>query len=142
MSSSIFVRSVDPVGEADIVATGPGDSLQYYFATPGAGWTNTQVAGPGTTFSAPSIVVRDSDPVGEADIVALGPDNSLMYYFATPGSGWAVAECEAVFPEQLLRAGIISRQGASFPAQDIRQARCRFQFGLEWPGAGSRVLAA
>ena len=53
-----------------------------------------------------------------------------------------MAECEAVFPEQLSRAGIISGQGASFLAQDIGQARRRFQFGLERPGAGARVLAA
>ena len=56
---------------------------------PGASWTSSQVAGPGTTLSAPSIFVRDtSKPLGEADIVAQGPGNSLMYYFATPGADW------------------------------------------------------
>jgi hypothetical protein len=58
----------------------------YYFATPGSPWSRTQIAGNGTTFSAPSITVRSS---GEADIVAEGASNSLMYYFATPGSPWS-----------------------------------------------------
>jgi len=56
--------------------------------------------------------------------------------------GFLVAEGEAAFPEQLSRAGVISGQGASFPAQDIGQARRCFQFRLERPGAGARVLAA
>ena len=62
-----------------------------------------------------------------------------------PGPVWCgflVAECEAVFPEQLARAGVISRKGASFLAQDIYQARRCFQFRLERPGACARVLAA
>ncbi len=86
---SIFVR---PNGEADIVVQGPNNSLMYYHATPGSGWTASEVAPAGTTFSAPSIYVRSTDPVGEADIVAQGPNNSLMYYFATPGSGWDAIE--------------------------------------------------
>jgi hypothetical protein len=46
MPSQIFVRSTDPVGEADIVATGPGYSLLYFWATPGAPWNNVEVIAP------------------------------------------------------------------------------------------------
>ena len=45
---SIFVRAG---GEADIVAEGPGNTLQYSWATPGKPWNHFQVAGPGTTYS-------------------------------------------------------------------------------------------
>jgi hypothetical protein len=51
----------------------------YYYAWPGTPWSRTQIAGSGTTFSAPSIAVRSS---GEADIIAEGPNNGLMYYTA------------------------------------------------------------
>src|ERR1700722_7625773 len=87
-ASGIFVRSANPVGEADLVTEGPDNTLQYYWATPGSPWDNTQVAGPGSTYSAPSVFVRSTDPTGEADIVAEGPDNTLQYYWATPGSPW------------------------------------------------------
>jgi hypothetical protein len=80
---------VRPDGEADIVAQGPGQSLMYYWAKPGTGWSSAQVAGPGTTGYAPSIFVR---PDGEADIVAQGPGDSLMYYWAWPGFGWSSAQ--------------------------------------------------
>ena len=40
---SIFVRSTDPVWEADIVAAGPGEALYYYYATPGAPWRGGEV---------------------------------------------------------------------------------------------------
>jgi hypothetical protein len=84
--ASIFVR---PDGEADLVARGPGNTLMYYWAVPGFPWRSAQVAGPGTTVSAPSIVVR---PDGEADIVAQGSGNTLMYYWAGPGSPWRSAQ--------------------------------------------------
>ena len=51
-----------------------------------------QVAGPGTTYSAPSIIVRSADPAGEADIVAEGANHTLQYYFATPGNPWDHAQ--------------------------------------------------
>ena len=64
---------------------GPNNSLMYYYATPGSSWSSNTIAGPGTTFSAPSIAVRST---GEADVVAMGPNNSLKYYHAMPGSKW------------------------------------------------------
>jgi len=93
---SIFVRAADATGpnEADIVAEGPNNTLQYYWATPGGQWHHAQIAGPGTTYSAPSIFVRpDNAPQqDEADIVAEGPNNTLQYYWATPGSPWQHAQ--------------------------------------------------
>jgi hypothetical protein len=58
----------------------------YYYAFPGTGWSRTQIAGNGTTFSAPSVFVRST---GEADVVAQGPNDSLMYYYAWPGTTWS-----------------------------------------------------
>jgi len=95
---SIFVRAADATGpnEADIVAEGPNNSLQYYWATPGGQWHHAQIAGPGTTYSAPSIFVRAADAGGnqanEADIVAEGPNHTLQYHEATPGSPWHDAQ--------------------------------------------------
>jgi hypothetical protein len=82
-ASGIFVRSANPAGEADLVTEGANHTLQYYWATPGGTWNHAQVAGAGTTFSAPSIFVRSD---GEADIVAEGVNHTLQYYFATPGN--------------------------------------------------------
>ena len=79
MASSIVVR---PGGQADIVARGPGNTLMHYCAEPGSPWRGTQLAGPGTTYSAPSIVIRAD---GRADIAAQGPGFSLVYYWAAPG---------------------------------------------------------
>ncbi len=70
--ASIVVR---PDGEANVVARGAGGTLVYYWAAPGSGWRSAQVAGPGTTVSAPSLAVR---PAGQADIVAQGSGNTLM----------------------------------------------------------------
>jgi hypothetical protein len=90
-SPSIVVRgpTSTPEGEADIVVEGPGNSLNYYSATPGQPWTqlSPQIAGPGTTFSAPSIVVRSISPTNEIDVVAQGPNNAIMYYYH-PDSSW------------------------------------------------------
>jgi hypothetical protein len=41
------------------------------------------VAGPGTTFSAPSITVNGNS----VNIVAVGPDHSLRFYWAAIGTG-------------------------------------------------------
>jgi hypothetical protein len=85
-ASAITVRST---GEADVVTQGPSNSSWYYDAVPGGGWTATEIAGPGTTFSALSIYVRSTDPKGEADIAVQGATNSLQYYDAVPGATWA-----------------------------------------------------
>jgi hypothetical protein len=53
---SVFVRSD---GEADVVAEGPTNSLDYYDATPDSAWTQTVIAGSDTTYSAASITVSD-----------------------------------------------------------------------------------
>ena len=85
---SIYVRSATATqpNEADIVAEGASNTLQYYWAAPGAKWSNFQVAPAGTTYSVPSIYVRAD---GEADIVAEGASNTLQYYWSTPGSPWS-----------------------------------------------------
>jgi hypothetical protein len=73
------------------VAEGASNTLQYYDATPGSPWGSTQVAGAGTTYSAPSIFVRastDTQP-NEADIVAEGASNTLQYHWAVPGGQWS-----------------------------------------------------
>src|ERR1700733_1054229 len=76
-ASAITVRST---GEADVVTQGPSNSLWYYDAVPGGGWSATEIAGPGTTFSDPSVFVRSN---GQADVVAEGANHTLMYYTAT-----------------------------------------------------------
>ncbi len=91
-ASGIFVRSANPAGEADLVTEGANHTLQYYWATPGGTWSHAQVAGAGSTYSAPSIFVRSD---GEADIVAEGANNTLQYYFATPGGTWDHAQVAA-----------------------------------------------
>jgi hypothetical protein len=50
---SIYVRSATATqpNEADIVADGASNTLQYYWAVPGGKWSNFQVAPPGTTYS-------------------------------------------------------------------------------------------
>ncbi len=89
---AIAVRSTDPVGEADIVAAGPDNSLMYYHATPGSAWGASAIIGPNAAAAtgAPSIVVRSTDPEGEADIVATY-DGEVYYFHATPGSAWGEA---------------------------------------------------
>ena len=98
---SVFVR---PDGQVDIAAQGPDASLLYYRAAPGADWPDAdwpdadwhsadwhsvQVAGPRTTFSAPSVFVR---PDGRVDIAAVGPGDTLLYHWAAPGSQWPGSE--------------------------------------------------
>ena len=66
-----------------IAAQGADNSLMFYWQTNGtAPWHAEQVAGPGTTFSAPSIAqVGDSSA-----IAAQGRDGSLMFYWQTIGT--------------------------------------------------------
>ncbi len=89
---SIFVRDAvngSPAGEADVAVQGPGNSLSYYYATPGAVWSpRVPVASAGTTFSAPTVVVRTGNPANEADIVAQGAGNSLDYYYSMSGTSF------------------------------------------------------
>ena len=61
---------------------------------PGSPWQHAQVAGPGSTYSAPSIFVRAANATqpNEADIVAEGPNHTLQYDEATPGSPWHDAQ--------------------------------------------------
>jgi hypothetical protein len=80
MGSSIFVGAD---GQADIVASSPGGSLMYYWATPGSGWRSAQVAGAGQAYLGGSIFVRTD---GEVDIAARESGPVLMYYAAKPGS--------------------------------------------------------
>ena len=81
-ASGIFVRSYAPACEGDLATQGPGNTLDYYWATPGSPWSSAQVGVPGSTYSAPSLFVEAG---GEAHIAAEGPGNTLDYYWATPG---------------------------------------------------------
>jgi hypothetical protein len=108
-ASRVLVRPSAGPGlccEADVVAQGPDNSLLYYHTLVSnvllPQWRSTQIAGPGTTYSAPSIFVR---PDNEADIVAEGPDNSLLYFHATSGSAW--------------RWAVIAGAGTTFSAPSI-----------------------
>ena len=60
------------IGEEDVVAVGPNNSLMYYHAKPNEDWSAPQIQGPATGFT-PAIVVR---PTAQADVVATGNDNS------------------------------------------------------------------
>lgn len=83
---AIAVRTANPPGEADVVASGPDGSLTYYFATPGSPWQSTQIPGSGhwvRTLS-PAIAVH---PDGEVDVIAAAA-GGLTRYWATPGSQW------------------------------------------------------
>ncbi len=60
---------------------GPGDSLLYYWKDHNGSGTQT-VAGPGTTFSAPTI----ADGNNSTSISAQGPGNSLAFYWQQTGT--------------------------------------------------------
>jgi hypothetical protein len=79
---AIMVR---PGNEADIAFQGPGNSLLVYFATPGGRWSVSDVAGKGSTYSAPAITAEDGGGgpwgvIGGAEIAVEGPDYSLSCY--------------------------------------------------------------
>jgi serine/threonine protein kinase len=80
-SSSVFVD------EDDLVAVeGPDNSLNMYdgsqlAANGGPPWSTWNVAGPGTTYSAPSVAA----PGGFITIGAEGPDHSLRMYWGDEG---------------------------------------------------------
>jgi hypothetical protein len=67
------------IGEADVVAQGPNNSLMYYHAKPAEDWSAVQIQEAGAEFT-PAIAVR---PNGEGDIV-VSINHSLVYYFAFP----------------------------------------------------------
>jgi len=85
----ITVRSVNPPGEADIVALGPNHELRYFHALPGQRWGGEIIPGSSGSTAAPTIAVRSVNPPGEADVVTLGPNHELKYFFAMPGQPWA-----------------------------------------------------
>jgi len=85
---STFVRdgNSNAPGELDVAVQGPENSLWYFYPNGGGGWNSAVVAGPDTTYSAPTMQVRTGNPANEVDIVAQGPNNSLYYYYAAPGA--------------------------------------------------------
>src|SRR5437660_11851774 len=86
VASSIVVR---PDGRVDVAARGPGSTLIYHWAAPGAGWRSTQIAAEGAAISAPSIFLHAD---GRTDIVAQAQGNTIMHYRAASGSGWVTAQ--------------------------------------------------
>jgi len=53
-AASITYSVTATIGVGNYPATAGGgrnNTLQYYWATPGSPWYNTQIAGPGTTYS-------------------------------------------------------------------------------------------
>jgi hypothetical protein len=75
-----------PLGEVDIAVQASGHAL-YYVHSPAHGnsWQNTLVAGPGTTYAAPSLVVFNGS--GAAFIAIEGPSHSLTVF--SNGRGWS-----------------------------------------------------
>jgi hypothetical protein len=88
---SLVIRSgaqasaADPAGEADIAVEASSHAL-YYVHSPktGTSWQNAVVAGPSTTYSAPSLAVLSR---GDAFIATEGAHHSLAAY--TGGRGWS-----------------------------------------------------
>lgn len=87
---------------ACIAVQGPGNSLDFYWqAMDGPGWPGTRwnpetVAGPNTTFSAPSLA-----QIGNSACIATeGPDSKLSFYWQTIGSPapWSPPETVAGSP--------------------------------------------
>ena len=79
---AIAVRSN---GEADVVVQGAYYFLQYYWATPGSKWNETNI-GEQLVGAQPAIAVESN---GRAHVVAQGVSLSLRYYSATPSSPWS-----------------------------------------------------
>jgi Phosphate-induced protein 1 conserved region len=116
--ASIVVRSS---GEADVVVQGPKNSLLYYYANPGEQWNVTQIAGAGTTFSAPAIVVRSAAESYEADVVVQGPNNSLLYYYADPGKQWNVTQIAGAGTTFSAPAIVVRSAAESYEADVVAQ---------------------
>src|SRR5580700_6162414 len=77
--------------DTDIAVQGPNESLVLYSAVDGTStWTPEMVAGPGTTYSAPSMILN-----GSIDIAVQGPNDSLTFYWAFNGSSTWHAETVA-----------------------------------------------
>jgi hypothetical protein len=75
---------VAQVGRSSVIAAeGPGQSLEFYWqATGTVPWHPEQVAGPGTTFSAPSVAL-----VGESSVIsAEGPNLAVEFYWQAIGA--------------------------------------------------------
>jgi hypothetical protein len=75
---------VAQVGNSSVIAAaGPLGSLKFYWQTIGAvPWHPELVAGPGSTFSAPSVA-----QVGISSVIAAkGPANSLRFYWQFIGT--------------------------------------------------------
>ena len=98
--------SVAQVGNSTVIAaTGPDDSLLFYWQPIGSQqWNPEQVAGPGTTFAVPSVA-----QVGDSTVIAAqGPDNSLQFYWQPIGS-------QQWNPEQ------VAGPGTTFSAPSVAQ---------------------
>jgi hypothetical protein len=90
-----------------IAATGVNESLMFYWQTIGTRpWYREQVAGPGTTFSAPSVA-----QVGNSSVIAAqGPNRTLMFYWQTIGTApWHPEQVAA--PETTLWTPSIAQVG-------------------------------
>jgi hypothetical protein len=78
----------------ELAATAPDGSLHYYFNVDGnPNWSASQVAGAGTTSSAPAIVrFANSSGLG-TELAATAPDGSLHYYFNVDGNpNWSASQ--------------------------------------------------
>ena len=106
-SSSIVQTFGHTAGSSCVVAQGPGESLEFYWQQIGdSGWNPETVAGPGTTFAAPSIAF--SEIAVAVWIAAQGPGNSLDFYWQGIGSPkW--------------NPGTVAGAGTTFSAPSIAQ---------------------
>lgn len=125
---AVFVRSANPAGEVDVVATqGSGPLLYFHETTTAPVWYSDTI--PGSTGDGdPSIFVRSANPAGEADVVAEGPNNSLTYYHNAPGAPWF--------------GGAVSGASAYSSPSIVVQSNGRAYIAVEGPGASLDLYTA
>src|ERR1700728_494669 len=82
-------------GVTYIAVEGPYNSLMIYWQDNGSkAWGSEQVAGPGTTYSAPALTQYE----GDIYLAAEGPYNQLLRYFDVPGTdSWNVEPVAGVY---------------------------------------------
>jgi acylphosphatase len=74
-------------GMTQVFVQGPNNSLQTYYWQTGIGWDGPyQIAGSGTTYSAPSAI--QLQPSGMVQVFVQGPSSTLETYYWSPGIGW------------------------------------------------------
>jgi len=86
--STAFAPAIATDGNGVIIAAeAPDNSLWFYWVTNGSShWQAEEVAGPGTTYSAPSMTTVNDGTHTSVIISAEGPGHTLKFYWAANGS--------------------------------------------------------